>query len=105
MRVLHPVWGSPNTYPLSVRQAFFHTSPTVLTEPCRAIRDVSFGGPIESLSPDRRVHSKALLEELVEVELTQRVWAPFSFPGEVAAVWAGHQRPLDDEPLQDIEEL
>src|SRR5262249_46876573 len=105
MGVPLPVWGAPDTYRLSIRQAPLHSSPATLAEPCRAVRDVSFGGPIESLSPDRRVHSEALLEELVEVELAQRLWAPFPFPGEVSAVWPGRQRLLGDEPLQDGKEL
>ena len=79
--------------------------PAVLAEPCRAVRDVLLGGPVEPLTLDRRVHPEAFFEEGVEVELPQRLWPPLPFPGEVPAVRPRRQRLLDDEPLQDGEDL
>src|SRR6516165_364317 len=105
MGVPLPVGGSPDTHLLFIRKFLADASPAVLAEPCRAIRDVSPGGSIESLSPDCRVHPEALLEELVEVELTQRLWPPLPFPGEINPVRPGCQRLFGDEPLQDGEHL
>ena len=97
--------GFPDHHSLPVRQTLLHASPLILTEPCRAIRDVPLGGPVEPLTLDRRVHPEAFFKKGVEVEFSQRLWASLPFPGEVTAVRPCRLRLLDDEPLQDGEDL
>jgi hypothetical protein len=101
LAVGHP----PNTHRLSVQQALLRPLPAVFTKPCRAVCDFPFGGPVEPLPFDRRVHPEAFFEEGVEVQLAQRLWPLLPFPGEVAAVRPRRQRLLDDEPHQDGEDL
>src|SRR5215472_15717894 len=105
MTVIHPVWGTPDTYPLSVRELLAHTSPAALAQPCRAVRDVPLGSSVESLPLDRRIHPETFSKEGIEVELTQRLWAALPFPDEVVAVRPGRQRLFGDEPFQDGDNL
>jgi hypothetical protein len=63
-----PPRRSPDPHGLTIRQAFLHPPPAFATKPCRAVSDVLFGGAIEPMALDRRVHAEALLEKVVEVD-------------------------------------